>query len=146
MDDLDKRILAELQKNARVAFREIANKNGISIGTVHNRLKKLKKEGVLLGYVPVIDSQKLGYTIIALVYIKVEGGHLQEIQDELKSFKEINVIYQTSGIYDLVLIARFKDMMDDFSEFNKKISKLKYMKSEMNLVLDTLKDDYYVKL
>ncbi|MHA1684386.1 MAG: Lrp/AsnC family transcriptional regulator [Promethearchaeota archaeon] len=146
MDNLDRNILSELQKDARIAFRKIAEKNGISIGTVHNRLKKMQKEGILKGFIPILDHQQLGYTIIALIYIKVEGGHLQEIKDELQSnYPEINVIFQTSGIYDLVLISRFKNMLD-FSTFNNNISKLKYMKAETNIVLDTLKDNYYVKL
>nr|MDO8111702.1 Lrp/AsnC family transcriptional regulator [Candidatus Sigynarchaeota archaeon] len=146
MDDLDKKILGELQKDARVPFRKISELHGISIGTVHNRLKKLKDDGILKGFVPILDNQKLGYTIIALVYIKVEGGHLQDIKEELiNTFPEINVIFQTSGIYDLVLIARFQNMID-FSSFNNKISKLTNMKAETNIVLDTLKDDYFMKL
>ena len=145
MDDLDKRILVELQKDARIAFRKIAELNGISIGTVHNRIKKLREEGILKGFVPILDDQKLGYSIITLINIKVEGGHLEEIKKKLQEFPEINVIYQTSGIYDLVLIARFKNMIE-FSKFNNKISNIKNMKSETNIVLETLKDDYYVKI
>nr|MDO8084311.1 Lrp/AsnC family transcriptional regulator [Candidatus Sigynarchaeum springense] len=145
MDDLDRKILAELQKDARVPFRKISELHGISIGTVHNRLKKLKDDGILKGFVPVLDNQKLGFTIIALVYIKVEGGHLQDIEAQLGKFTEINVIFKTSGIYDLVLIARFQNMID-FSSFNNKVSKLLFMKAETNIVLDTLKDDYFIKL
>ena len=143
MDELDKSILRELQKDARVPFRKIAEANQISIGTVHNRLKKLKKNGILKGYVPILDNQKLGYTIIALIYISVEGGHLQDIKEKLQEFNEVNVIFQTSGIYDIVLISRFQNMID-FSDFNNKISKLQYMKSEVNLVLETLKDEWLV--
>ncbi len=145
MDDLDRKILGELQKDARVPFRTISELHGISIGTVHNRLKKLKDEGILKGFVPVLDDQKLGYTIIALVYVKIEGGYLQSIEEQLGKFHEINVIFKTSGIYDLVLIARFQNM-NDFSTFNNKISKLTNMKAETNIVLDTLKDDYFMRL
>ncbi len=145
LDDLDKRILRELQNDARVPFRTIAEAHGISIGTVHNRLKKLKEDGILKGFVPVLDDQKLGYTIIALVYVKIEGGFLQNIEEQLSKFHEINVIFKTSGIYDLVLIARFQNMVD-FSSFNNKISKLTNMKAETNIVLDTLKDDYFMRL
>ena len=92
---------------------------------------------------PILDNQKLGYTIIALIYISVEGGHLQDIKEKLQEFNEVNVIFQTSGIYDIVLISRFQNMID-FSDFNNKISKLQYMKSEVNLVLETLKDEWHV--
>nr|MDO8115735.1 Lrp/AsnC family transcriptional regulator [Candidatus Sigynarchaeota archaeon] len=146
MDDLDRKILGELQKDARVPFRQIADKHGVSIGTVHNRLKKLKDEGILKGYVPVLDVLKLNYTMVALIYIKVEGGHLEDVKEELaQRFTEVNVMFHTSGIYDLVLIARFKSMID-FSEFNNKINKIRYMKAEVNIVLETLKDEYQVKL
>ncbi|MHA1848204.1 MAG: Lrp/AsnC family transcriptional regulator [Promethearchaeota archaeon] len=145
MDDLDRSILRELQKDARIPFRQIADLNQISIGTVHNRLKKLKDEGILKGFIPILDDQKLGYTIIALISIRVEGGHLHEIKEKLMDLKEINVIFQTSGIYDLVVIARFKNMIE-FSKFHNKISKLQYMKPETNIVLETLKENYYVKI
>jgi len=145
MDDLDKKILGELQKDARVPFRKISELHGISIGTVHNRLKKLKEDGILRGFVPILDNQKLGFTIIALVYIKVDGGHLPSIKEELEKFPEVNVIFQTSGIYDLVLIARFQNMID-FSAFNNKISKINNMKAEVNIALDVLKDEYFIKL
>ena len=145
MDDLDKKILGELQKDARVPFRKISELHGISIGTVHNRLKKLKEDGILKGFVPILDNQRLGFTIVALVYIKVDGGHLPSIKEELEKFPEINVIFQTSGIYDLVLIARFQNMID-FSAFNNKISKINNMKAEVNIALDVLKDEYFIKL
>lgn len=145
MDDLDKKILGELQKDARVPFRKISELHGISIGTVHNRLKKLKEDGILKGFVPILDNQKLGFTIVALVYIKVDGGHLPSIKEELEKFSEINVIFQTSGIYDLVLIARFQNMID-FSAFNTKITKINNMKAEVNIALDILKDEYFIKL
>ncbi len=145
VDDLDRKILSELQKDARVPFRQIADKHGVSIGTVHNRLKKLKDDGILKGYVPVLDVLKLNYTMVALIYIKVEGGHLEDVKAELANLGEVNVMFHTSGIYDLVLIARFKSMID-FSEFNNKINKIRYMKAEVNIVLETLKDEYQVKL
>ncbi|HME55988.1 MAG TPA: Lrp/AsnC family transcriptional regulator [Candidatus Lokiarchaeia archaeon] len=145
MDDLDKKILGELQKDARVPFRKISELHGISIGTVHNRLKKLKEDGILKGFVPILDNGKLGFTIVALVYIKVDGGHLPSIKGELEKFPEVNVIFQTSGIYDLVLIARFQNMID-FSAFNNKISKINNMKAEVNIALDVLKDEYFLKL
>jgi len=145
MDDLDRKILNELQKDARVPFRKISELHGISIGTVHNRLKKMKEDGILKGFVPILDNQKLGYTIIALVYIKVDGGHLPDIKEELAKFPEINVVFQTSGIYDLVLIARFQNMLD-FSGFNNKISKLTNMKAETNIVLSVERDEYFVRL
>ncbi len=145
MDDLDRKILGELQNDARVPFRKISEAHGISIGTVHNRLKKLKEDGILKGFVPVLDDQKLGYTIIALVYVKIEGGYLQSIEEQLGKFREINVIFKTSGIYDLVLIARFQNM-NDFSTFNNKIAKLTNMKAETNIVLNTLKDEYFIRL
>ncbi|MHA1369044.1 MAG: Lrp/AsnC family transcriptional regulator [Promethearchaeota archaeon] len=145
MDDLDHKILLELQKNARLPFRKIAETHGVSIGTVHNRIKKLKENGILKGFIPVLDSQKLGYTITAITYIQVDGGYFHEIAEKLMKFDEINVIFQTSGIYSILLIARFKSIMD-FTRFNNEIAKLNHIKAETNIVLDTLKDEYFVKL
>jgi len=60
LDELDSKILSELMKDARKSIREIAKAVGASPATVHSRMKKLMKEGVIKGLVPIVDSTKVG--------------------------------------------------------------------------------------
>ena len=74
VDELDLRIISLLQKNARLSFREIARELDVAVGTVYNRIKKLEEEGVIRGYAPVLDYEKLGFGLTALIGIRLRGG------------------------------------------------------------------------
>ena len=52
LDDIDKNIIRILQNDARTSYREIQERLGISIGTIHNRISKLRDSGVVQGYTP----------------------------------------------------------------------------------------------
>nr|MDO8109856.1 AsnC family transcriptional regulator [Candidatus Sigynarchaeota archaeon] len=76
MDELDVKIIEELQVDARVPFKKISERNGISIGTVHNRLKAMRANGTLLGFIPLLDDRGLGYQINAVTTVRVDGGYV----------------------------------------------------------------------
>ena len=72
MDKLDLKIINALNKNARTSFREISRKLKISMTTVANRVKKLENEGIIKGYIPLIDLDKLGYNLLTIISAKTE--------------------------------------------------------------------------
>ena len=63
IDDLDRDIISIFNKDGRISYRKIAKKLDISIGTVHNRMEKLIRNGVIKKFAPVIDHQKLVTTL-----------------------------------------------------------------------------------
>lgn len=58
IDETDKKILNLFNKDGRMSYRKISRKLDISIGTVHNRIEKLVKSGVIKKFAPVIDHSK----------------------------------------------------------------------------------------
>jgi DNA-binding Lrp family transcriptional regulator len=139
IDELDRRILADLQADARTPFRTIAEKQGVSIGTVHNRLKRMLSEGTIKGFVPVLDDQAMGYEFKAIASVRVEGGHVDEVRAAVKGLEGIEVAWQVSGASDLVLVARFKDMKG-LQDFTASIARIQHAKAETNLVMGSLVD------
>ncbi|HIH35234.1 MAG TPA: winged helix-turn-helix transcriptional regulator, partial [Methanosphaera sp.] len=65
MDTLDKQILELLSDDGRKSYRKISRELGVSVGTIHNRVDKLTKSGIISKFVPVINHEKLGYTLTA---------------------------------------------------------------------------------
>ncbi|GAG91636.1 unnamed protein product [marine sediment metagenome] len=63
LDDIDKEILKILQENAKTSYRVIQDKLNISIGTIHNRIAKLEKNGIIEGYTLKLNNEKLGYKL-----------------------------------------------------------------------------------
>lgn len=71
MDDIDRKILKILQKNARTSLKTIAEKTFLSSPAVSARIERLEKEGVITGYEAQVDPIKLGYHILAFINLNV---------------------------------------------------------------------------
>ena len=107
-DDTDMAILRALSKNARASYREIATEVGVAVGTVQNRLQKLSKEGILEGFMPIINYGKLGYGVDAIIGLVTPREKTDELMKMLMKNKHVKSIYQTTGDVDLFVRVEFK--------------------------------------
>ena len=104
IDDVDRKILKELFKDARASFVEIAKKLIISNATVHQRINKLKLNGILKGFQPVLDEAKMGITVSSIIGIYLKNAKdCQLVLDKLEKFPEVVEVYYTTGSYALIL-------------------------------------------
>ena len=71
IDAIDRKILALLQGNARLSNAEMAEAVGLTVSSVHERVKKMEKKGVIKGYVAITDPEKLGKPLLAFVRLTV---------------------------------------------------------------------------
>jgi DNA-binding Lrp family transcriptional regulator len=109
LDELDVAILRRLNADARKSFRDIARELRVSISTISNRVKRLEHEGIILGYIPVLDEKKLGYDMLAVIGIRISKGKLLEVQRKIGREDKVVDVYDVTGEYDSVIIARFKN-------------------------------------
>ena len=145
-DDVDIRILSVLQEDCRLSFNKIARKLGISVGTAFNHVKSLEKKGILKGYTAIVDSGKLGYSLTAIIMVQAEGTHLTDIENEIAKTANVVAVYDITGNYDAVAIAKFKDRAS-LNVFIKNLLALPYIKRTVtNVALNVIKEDYGVKL
>ena len=79
LDDIDKKILQEYINDSRLSYREIAKRINVAVGTVMARTQKLQDNGIIKGYSAIIDHDKIGYSITALIEIVVSKGKLVEM-------------------------------------------------------------------
>ena len=98
MDKLDYQILQSLNTNARKSFRNIAKELKVSFSTISNRVKKLEDEGIIEKYIPVINREKIGFDLTALINIKLTPGKLLEVQ------KKISEDYQCLNLNQILQI------------------------------------------
>ncbi|MGL6297695.1 MAG: Lrp/AsnC family transcriptional regulator, partial [Methanobacteriaceae archaeon] len=66
LDSVDEKILELMNEDARTPYRKIARELNISVGTVHNRVEKLTKGGIVKKFAPVINHSALGYTLTTI--------------------------------------------------------------------------------
>jgi len=112
MDELDYKILEKLNENARKSYREIARELKVSLSTISNRIKKLEDEKVIEGYIPLINQEKIGYDLTAVINVKISHGKLIEVQEKISIDKHVSGVFDITGDWDSLIIAHFKDRRD----------------------------------
>ena len=141
LDDLDKNILELINEDARTSYRQISRELDISVGTVHNRVDKMIKTGLIKKFAPIMDNKLLGYALTVIIGVRVNGGKLKNSFNETLE-KNILAIYDVTGEYDVFLIAKFKDT-DELDKFVKKLLKdpdveRTYTQTVLNVVKEEL--------
>lgn len=108
IDDLDARLIALLRDEPRIGLVEVARRLGVARGTVQARLTKLQDRGVIRGHGPEIDPARLGYPVLAFVFLQIAQGRLTEAVAVLASTAEVLEATATSGPSDLLcrIVAR----------------------------------------
>jgi DNA-binding Lrp family transcriptional regulator len=103
IDDVDRRIVAELSAVPRLGVLELSRRLGVARGTVQSRLEKLAARGIITGFGPDIDLVALGYTVLAFTTIEIAQGRLPGILEHLAAIPEVIEVHSTTGQGDLHL-------------------------------------------
>lgn len=112
MDELDEKILCILNEDARKSYREIARKLNVSLTTVSNRIKRLEDDKVIERYIPLLNQEKMGYDLTAVINVKISHGKLIEVQERISKDTHVSGVYDITGEWDSLIIAHFKDRRD----------------------------------
>lgn len=108
LDDIDRGLIAALQKNGRTTNIELARLLGVSEATVRNRLTRLLNDD-LINIVAVPTPRAVGMTISAIIGLSVALPLLQEITGVLSQTHEVRYVGISTGRYDLIIEAFFTD-------------------------------------
>jgi len=102
-DELDKRIIEELQINGRESYVELARKLGVVEGTIRKRLKRLTDQGIIR-VLAVPDMRKLGCGFVGILGIQVKLEELRKVAEKLAQNPHICYLGFVTGRYDLMAI------------------------------------------
>jgi Lrp/AsnC family transcriptional regulator for asnA, asnC and gidA len=119
----DDELLTELQYDANISYVALSKKFKVSDVAVRKRVLKLKKDGIIKRYTIEIDQRKLGYDLTAFIGFDVETESYTSIINELKDWKQVQSIFQTSLDHDFLMECWFRDN-DDLTAFINKLEKL----------------------
>jgi DNA-binding Lrp family transcriptional regulator len=146
LDELDKSILKELEKDARRSLRQISRKLGISITTLSKRISKMEKANVIKGYVAIVDPETIGFDIVAIIEIVVSKGKLLDVEKEIAKMKNVFAVYDVTGSTDAFILARFRKR-SELSNFVKSLLSMPYIeRTNTHLVLNTIKENKTIDL
>lgn len=111
LDDLDRRLLAELGSVTKPAVLELSRRLGVARNTVQARLDRLQRKGVITGFGPHVDLRSLGYTVLAFTTMQIAQGMERGVLDRLRTIPEVLEVHKTTGPDDLLcrIVARDND-------------------------------------
>ena len=111
IDDIDRRILALLQENARMTQAEIAKGVGLAPSAVMERIRKLEARAVITGYVALIDPHVIDQRLLAFVAVRtnVVGDREREVAAQLAAIPEVLEVHYVAGEDCLLLKMRARD-------------------------------------
>ena len=142
LDETDERILKNLLVDARQSARQLALKLGMSTVTVLSRIKKLEKEKIIHGYTAIIDHEKIGYSMTAIIEIIAKNDKVMDIEDEIAKFENVCGVYDITGSTDTIIIAKFKERKE-LSKFVKEMATIPNVENTItHVVLNTVKEDF----
>lgn len=110
LDKLDHDLIALLRKDARAPAAVLAKQLKASRSTVQNRIVRLQRAGVLLGFTVRLASEQAGHPVRAITQIEVRGGAGDKVITALKRLPEVVSVYSTNGRWDLVAEVRVADL------------------------------------
>jgi DNA-binding Lrp family transcriptional regulator len=140
LDEIDKKIIKVLENDARTSLRKISELVKVSLGTVSNRVKKMEKNGVIKGYSVILDPDQIGWELNVVIGLRIQKGRLIEIQEKIAKDSRVHGVYDVTGDFDSMVIARAKNRkdLDDLSKNVLSIDGVE--RSITHLVLNTVKE------
>lgn len=138
LDELDKKILALLQKNGRATHMEIARQLSVGHTRVRDRILRMEEAGVITGYRAVINPQVLGFGIHCVILVEVDQQHdFDTFVADLMKMDEVVEVVNLTGEYDVIVRIWARDLAHLRSVLYNEISTLPaHVRTLSNMVLD----------
>ena len=107
LDDINCDLIDLLQDDARLSYRELGERIGLSPPAIAERVRKLEDAGVITGYRAVVDYEALGYPLLCIIRISASGSDL-ELDEVLRELPEVIEANRVTGSDSHVIRARLR--------------------------------------
>jgi len=143
LDNMDRKILAELQRDATLSVDQLSARVSLSRNACWRRLKRLEDDGTITGRVALVDAEKVGVGLS--VFILVRTSHhdpdwLAQFRSAVVSFPEITGVYRMSGDLDYVLRARVADVKAYDRLYQRLIARVPLSDVSASFVMEEIKE------
>jgi Lrp/AsnC family leucine-responsive transcriptional regulator len=109
VDDKDRKILALLERDARLGYAEIGERVGLAASSVHDRVRKLERAGAIRGYRAEIDHEQTGLPITAVVSLALRPSSPPEVPRLVAEFPLVETCWSIAGDNSYALLVRAPD-------------------------------------
>ena len=140
-ENLDGQLINALLNNGRESYRSLAEELDVSVTTVSNHLTDLEAAGVVEGFTPTVDYDKLGYDVTAILQLKVRGEALPTVTESLRGEKQMISVYEVTGDYDVIAVGKFNDTDDMNDQIKAVLSNADINESNTSVVLNIVAEN-----
>ncbi|HEX7258701.1 MAG TPA: Lrp/AsnC family transcriptional regulator [Nitrososphaeraceae archaeon] len=142
LDEIDIRILRKLVSDARLSYRNIAEQIGVSPPTVLARVEKLERNKIIKSYSALLDHEKLGYDLTAIIEVTAIKNKVVEVERVLSKYENVCAIYDITGLTDMIIVAKFRNRKELSNFVKKELSIPSVQRTNTHLVFTTVKEDF----
>jgi Lrp/AsnC family transcriptional regulator for asnA, asnC and gidA len=139
IDRLDLQILRSLSRDGRKPFREIARELDVSDATIRKRVRRMQKDEIIRQFNVLINYEKMGKFMKAFIGLNVNPLQITNIVKELENYPDIQVMYRTTGGWDIFVEVIFQDMQELNWFIENKLNIVGIISSEVNVVIGPYK-------
>ena len=134
-DSTDWKIIALLNEDGRMPSAEIARRLGdVSARTVTNRIEALTKKGVM-NVRAIINPEKVGYGVMADVFIEVEPGRVREVADHVAELPQVSYVACATGDSDVSISLRVRSIEEMFNFVTEKLGAISGVRRTQSYLL-----------
>jgi Lrp/AsnC family leucine-responsive transcriptional regulator len=113
VEDTDRAIVRALTEDGRLSYTDLAERVGLSVSAVHQRVRRLEQRGVIKGYAARIDHEALGLPLTAFVAVRpIDPSQPDDAPDKLASLSQIEACYSVAGEDFYLLLVRVASPAD----------------------------------
>lgn len=142
MDQTDRKILNVLSENSRTSISSISKKTGIPNSTISNRIHKLEQNNVIEQYATILNPEKIGINITAMIIIQTQTEKHEHVEIELPKIEQVSQVYSISGEYDILIKLWAKNLEELNDIINSQIRTIDGIEELRELiVMERLKDE-----
>jgi Lrp/AsnC family leucine-responsive transcriptional regulator len=130
LDDIDRRLLHELQHNARVSYSELGRRVGLTPPAVAERVRRLEEGGIILGYHAQVDPGRVGLPLTAFIRVSARAASRTELGERVPDYPEVLEAHRVTGVDCYVLkvavtdVSHLQDLIDRLMPFGDTVTSI----------------------
>jgi Lrp/AsnC family transcriptional regulator, leucine-responsive regulatory protein len=141
LEPIDRAILRELTSDGRCSFTDLAERVGLSVSAVHQRVRRLEQRGVLKGYAAIVDGEQVGLPLTALISLTpIDPAAPDDYPARLEHLNAIEACYSVAGDASYVVKVRVAGPTA-LEELLRQIRELAHVSTRTTVVLSTPYED-----
>lgn len=137
LDNVDKQILGLLQKNAKLTIKELAEELNLTTSPIFERIKRLEKEGVIEGYVALLNPERVGKGQVVFCNVSMPiytKENIENFENIVRSMPQVLECYHLAGLVDYQLKIFVRDIKE-YDSFLKQLAEIQIVKVHSSAVV-----------